>query len=381
VDNVYVLGTGMTSFGKFSDRTAIDLGSESLLAALDHAAINVADVDAVYASHVYGGMVAGQRVAASCGLAGLPTLNVENACASGTSAVIEAVYAIRSGRYSCVAVVGFEQVSTVKGMLQPAEDDLEGQLGLVFPAWYAMRARLYMEKYGMSRDQLSLVAVKNHHHGSLNPLAQYRNEITVGAVAESREIATPLRLLDCCPKGDGGAAVILGSEDRLRGLRDDRRPVAIRGCGLSSGAPDGEYPGLFEDITSRAAKHAYDEAGISPQDVDFAEVHDCFSIAEGLRVEGLGLCDPGRYFHELSDEGRWMLDGTTPINPSGGLLAKGHPLGATGVAQLHEITTQLQGLANERQVGKADVAVAHTRGGSVPGTEGGSCAVLVCEGA
>jgi acetyl-CoA acetyltransferase len=317
-------------------------------------------------------MVAGERVGAETGLAGIPTINVENACASGTTAVIEAVHAVRTGRFDCVVACGFEKVSDRVGMITPAEGDYEGALGLVFPAWHAMRARLYMEEYGLTREQLSLVAVKNRHNGALNPLSHFREEVTPDVVAGSREISTPLRLYDCCPKSDGGAAVVI-SATRPRG-----RAVSVTGTGLASGRADGNYEVLFEDVTSRAARGAYAEAGIEPADVDFAEVHDCFTIAEGLRVEGLGLTQPGTYFRRLEEEGRWTLGGETPVNASGGLLSKGHPLGATGVGQVCEITTQMRGAAGPRQLARTDVAVAHTRGGSVPGTEGGSCAVLVC---
>jgi acetyl-CoA acetyltransferase len=265
-------------------------------------------------------------------------------------------------------------------MISPAEGDYEGELGLVFPAWHAMSGRLYMHTHGLTRDQLSLVAVKNRRNGARNPLSHFKQEVTTDEVAASREVASPLRLYDCCPKSDGGAAVVLGSRrfvDETR--RRHGRAVAVRGTGLVSGRPDGAYEPLFEDVTARAARSAYDQAGIEPPDVDFAEVHDCFTIAEGLRVEGLGLCESGTYFRQL-EEGRWFPDGQTPINASGGLLAKGHPLGATGVGQLCEIATQIRGSAGDRQLEKVDVAVAHTRGGSVPGTEGGSCGVLVCVG-
>lgn len=378
MNDVYVIGAGMTPFAKHGDSNAIDLGAQALQTAIEDAGLSPTDVEAMYAGHVYGGMVAGERVAAECGLAGAPIVNVENACASGTTAVIEAVHAIRAGRYRCVAACGFEKISDRPGMLTPEESDYEGQLGLVFPAWHAMRARLYMDEFGLTREQLALVAVKAHHNGSLNPLAQIRDEITVSDVIESRPIASPLNLLDCCPKGDGGAAVILASADFAREyVRRHGRVTKVVGVGLYSGRADGAYAPLFEDVTSRAAHDAFAEAGVTPKDVDFAEVHDCFTIAEGFRVEGIGLCEPGAYFR-LLEEGRWTLAGEVPINPSGGLLAKGHPLGATGVAQLCEITTQFRGAAGGRQVREADVAVAHTRGGSVPGTEGGSCGVLVC---
>jgi len=380
IDDVYVIGWGMTSFGRHVE-AGVTLGADALLAAIASSELDRADIDALYVGHVYGGMVAGERVGALAGLAGLPTLNIENACASGSSAVIEAAHAISSGRYDCVAVCGFEKLSQSTEMLAPADDDYEGQLGLVFPAWHAMRARLYMNEFGVSRDDLAGVAVKNRRHGLQNPLAQFTKAISVEDVVTSREIASPLRLLDCCPRGDGGAAVILASARYVAAAR--RRfgtVVQLVGAGLTSGGPDGTYSPLFEDITMRSTNAAFADTSVTRADVKFAEVHDCFSIAEPFRVEGLGLCEPGTYFDHLR-AGRWDVGGDLPVNPSGGLLSKGHPLGATGVAQVCEVATQFSGQAGGRQIDGADVAITHTRGGSVPGTEGGSCAVIVCVGA
>jgi acetyl-CoA acetyltransferase len=380
IDDVYVVGWGMTAFGRHSE-SGIALGARALGDAIDSAQLDRSDIDALYVGHVYGGMVAGERVGALAGLAGIPTLNIENACASGSSAVIEAAYAISSGRYDVVAVCGFEKLSQSTEMIAPADDDYEGQLGLVFPAWHAMRARLYMSEFGVTRDDLSMVAVKNRSHGILNPLAQFSAPLTVDDVSTAREIASPLRLLDCCPRGDGGAAVVLAGKNHLAAAR--RRfgsVVQVRGAGLTSGGPDGTYSPLFEDITMRTTEAAFEGTKLARTDVKLAEVHDCFSIAEPFRVEGLGLCEPGTYFRHLHD-GRWNLGGELTINPSGGLLSKGHPLGATGVAQVCEVATQFAGRAGDRQVARADVALTHTRGGSVPGTEGGSCAVIVCSAA
>lgn len=378
MSDVYVLGVGMTDFGRHVE-SGTDLAATAMRAAMQDAGIETDDVDALYASHVYGGMVAGERAGAGAGFAGIPTINVENACASGTTAVIEAYHAIKAGRFRCVMTCGFEQISDRAGMLTPEGSDYEGALGLVFPAWHAMNARLYMDRYGLTREQLALVSVKAHHNGALNPRAQRRQEITTQDVIGSRAVASPLHVLDCCPKGDGAAAAILGDESMAAEVRR-RHGVAVKiaGTGLFSGKADGQYDQLFEDVTARAAAKAFEEAQVKPADVDFAEVHDCFTIAEGLRVEGLGLCEPGRYFRELEEDGRWTLEGRTPVNPSGGLLAKGHPLGATGIAQVVEISEQFRGIAGERQLDAAEVALAHTRGGSVPGTEGGSCGVLVC---
>jgi acetyl-CoA acetyltransferase len=376
IDDVYVIGWGMTTFGRHTE-SGVGLGAQALREAIESAELERSDIDALYVGHVHGGMVAGERVGALAGLAGIPTLNIENACASGSSAVIEAAYAISSGRYDTVAVCGFEKLSGSTGMIAPAEDDYEGQLGLVFPAWHAMRARLYMGEYGVSRDDLSGVAVKNRTHGLQNPLAQFTKPITVDDVGASRDVASPLRLLDCCPIGDGGAAVILGNAQHAAAARSRFGTVAqIVGAGLTSGGPDGTYSPLLEDITMRTTDAAFSGTTVTRADVKFAEVHDCFSIAEPFRVEGLGLCEQGTYFDHLRD-GRWQVGGSLPINPSGGLLSKGHPLGATGVAQVCEVAMQFSGRAGGRQVEGADVALTHTRGGSVPGTEGGSCAVIV----
>ena len=376
--DAYVTGIGMTGFAKH-EGGAVELGEQAVVAAIDDAELDPRDVEALYAGHVHGGPVAGQRVGAGAGLAGVPTINLENACASGTTAVIEAVHAVRSGRYSCVVACGFEQVSTLPGMITPAAGDYEGELGLVFPAWYAMRARLYMDEYGLTRRQLSMVAVKNRGNGALNPLSHWQHPVTEEEVSSSRLIATPLRLQDCCPKSDGGAAVVISSKSHvMMSRRRHGRTVRVSGVGLTSGRADGWYEPLFEDVTSRAAKNAYTDADVEPGDVDFCEVHDCFTIAEGLRVEGLGLAAPGTYFKELELGGRWTLEGHTPVNASGGLLAKGHPLGATGVAQVCEIVTQMRDLAGPRQLKKTHIGLAHTRGGSVPGTEGASCGVVVC---
>ncbi|MFN8150417.1 MAG: thiolase family protein [Solirubrobacterales bacterium] len=359
--DVFVIGTGMTRFTKYEDVDSVALGEQAVAEAISDAEIETAQVDAFYAGHVHGGAVAGERVGAATGLAGIPTLNLENACASGTTAVVEAAYAIRAGRYDCVVACGFEQMSTLKGMIAPSPGDYEGALGLVFPAWHAMRARMYAEEYGLTREQLSAVAVKNRANGARNPLSHMREEVTEEQVSGSRSIATPLNLFDCCPKSDGAAAVVLGSSQFLEHARRlHGRAIKVAGLGLQSGRADGLYEPLFEDITHRTAVDAYAEAGIGPADVDFAEVHDCFTIAEGLRVEGLGLAEQGTYYKQLEADGRWLMEGETPINASGGLLAKGHPVGATGVAQVHELVTQMRGDAGERQLDRVDVGLEPT---------------------
>ncbi len=374
--DVVILGVGMTNFGKFRDASVDELGRKACWDAIKDAGIEPKQIQAAYCGHVYQGMVAGQRVVSKLGIAGIPVTNIENACSSGSTALREAWIAVALGFYDVVLAFGMEKLTGLfSGALAPAEEDIEGELGMVFPALYALRGRAYMAEYGATREQVAMVPVKNHRNGSLNPRSQYKNLITVEEVLNSRPIAEPLNLLDCCPIGDGAAAVVITSKEVAQRHTTDM--IKIRGCALTSGKMEvGIANFTFEDITARAAREAYNLSGIGPDDIDFLEVHDCFSIAEFLRVEGLGLCKPGEY-GRLLESGYWDLDGKIPVNPSGGLLSKGHPLGATGIAQVCELTWQLKGMAGNRQVKDARVGIAHCRGGSVAGTEGGSCTVTI----
>ncbi len=375
--DVQVLGVGMTRFGKHPDADAADLGSEALRGAVADAGIDPRAIEAVYCGHVFQGMVTGQRILAQVGLAGLPLSNVENACSSGATAIREASFAIRAGEYDIVAAVGTEHLTTrFRGALTPDPSDPEAAVGATMPAVYAMRARRYMEEFGMTREQLALIPVKNKANAARNPLAHFRKEITVEDVLESRPIADPLNLHDCSPVTDGAAAVILMS-DQAANKYGNGRPVRLAASALRSGTVDVEPASMtFEPLTWATAQDAYERAGIGPEEVDFAEVHDCFSIAEVLRVEGLGLFEQGEYPAAV-ERGDADIDGRLPINPSGGLLGKGHPLGGTGVAQVVELVRQLRGEAGDRQIEDARVGLAHCRGGKAVGIEGAACTVQI----
>jgi acetyl-CoA acetyltransferase len=374
---VYVVGVGMTPFRKHPDSDSTDLGATAVRAAIRDAAIDPRRIEAAYCGHVFQGMATGQRVLAEVGLAGIPLANVENACSSGATAIREASLAIRAGEHDVVLALGTEHLtSRFRGALTPDPSDVEAAVGMTMPAIYAMRARRYMEECGVTREQLALIPVKNRRHAAHNARAQFRDLITVEDVLASRLIAEPLHLLDCSPVSDGAAAVVLASGDLARQLGNGRA-VRLAASALRTGVVESE-PGsmTFEPLTRDTARDAYERAGIGPEDVSFAEVHDCFTIAEALRVEGLGLFAHGGYPAAV-ERGEANIGGRLPVNPSGGLLGKGHPLGATGVAQVVEVVEQLRGESGKRQIPDARVGLAHCRGGKAAGVEGAACTVQV----
>lgn len=375
--DVHVVGVGMTRFGKHPDKDATDLGAAALLEAVADAGIDPRIIESAYVGHVFQGMVTGQRILAQVGLAGLPLVNVENACSSGATAIREASLAIRAGENDVVVAVGTEHLtSRFSGALTPDPSDPEAAVGATMPGVYAMRATRYMADYGMTREQLALIPVKNKSNAARNPLAHFRKEITVADVLESRPIADPLNLHDCSPVTDGAAAVIVMS-DRAAKKYANGRGVRLAASTLRSGSVDVTPTSMtFEPLTWATAEEAYEKAGIGPDEVDFAEVHDCFSIAEVLRVEGLGLFEQGSYPWAV-ERGEANIDGRLPINPSGGLLGKGHPLGGTGVAQVVELVRQLRGESGDRQIEGAKVGLAHCRGGKAVGIEGAACTVQI----
>jgi benzoylsuccinyl-CoA thiolase BbsB subunit len=375
--NVHVVGVGMTRFGKHPDSDSTDLGAAALLEAIADAGIDPRLIDSAYVGHVFQGMVTGQRILAQVGLAGLPLSNVENACSSGATAIREASLAIRAGENDVVVAIGTEHLtSRFSGALTPDPSDPEAAVGATMPGVYAMRATRYMNDFGMTREQLALIPVKNKANAARNPLAHFRKEITVEDVLASRPIADPLHLHDCSPVTDGAAAVILMSDKAAKKYANGRG-IRLAASTLRSGSVDVKpTPMTYEPLTWATAEEAYEKAGIGPDEVDFAEVHDCFSIAEVLRVEGLGLFEQGSYPWAV-ERGEANIDGRLPINPSGGLLGKGHPLGGTGVAQVVELVRQLRGEAGDRQIEGAKVGLAHCRGGKAVGIEGAACTVQI----
>jgi benzoylsuccinyl-CoA thiolase BbsB subunit len=284
--------------------------------------------------------------------------------------------AIRSGEYDVVLVIGVEKLTKFGGGTLPLEEeDWEVAQGLVMPALYAMRANRYMHEFDLTVEQLAKVAVKNRGHGARNPDAQMRKPVTVGEVLGSRPIADPFTLLQCCPMGDGAAAIVLCHSALAAQFRSD--PVQV----LASDLTSGKFTSGFRDmttpeITTRGAQEAYAEAGLGPQDIDVAEVHDAFSIAELLYYEAFGFCARGEAGAFL-DSGATTLGGRVPFNPSGGLLAKGHPIGATGAAQVVEIVRQLRGELGDRQVEGAKVGLSHATGGGISGFDHGACSIHI----
>lgn len=377
--DVYILGVGMTKFGKFPEMTITDIARRAFLNAVKDSGINPKAIEVAFIGHVrqpgQGAMV-GQRIMRDAGITGIPILNVENICSSGSSAVWCAFSFISSGQFDLAAVIGVEQLSVLgKGIIPPRQEDLEGLQGMVLPSYFAMVARRHMYEYGTTIEQLAKVSIKNHKNGCLNPYAQFQKEITFEEISHSPMVADPLTVLHCCPTGDGAAAAIICSKDVV--MKYNVKPIRIAASVLKSGSYDGGWRDLTtNDQTIRTAREAYEISGIGPEDLDLIELHDCFSIAEIFHYENLGLCKKGEG-GRLMDEGKTELNGKIPVNPSGGLLAKGHPLGATGVAQMVEVVWQLRGEAGKRQIPDARVGLTHCVGGVVDGLDLGACTVHI----
>ncbi len=375
---VAVIGVGMIKFGKYPERMLSSMGREAVLLAMKDAGIQRDDIEACYSGTLKGGSLLGQRILKDLGMTGMPINNMENACSSGSSALREGWLGIASGLYDMVVVVGSEKLSALGGGTLPLErEDLEVSQGMVMPALYAMRARRYMADFGATPEHLAKVVVKSRKNASMNPLAQFRQPTTVEQVLNSRMIADPFTLFQCCPTGDGAAAAILCSMDKARQFTN--RPVRIRASVLVSGKFEPGFRDMtVPEITVRASKLAYEMAGLGPKDVHVAEVHDAFSIAELLYYEALGFCAHGEA-PKLLDEGATEITGPIPVNPSGGLISKGHPVGATGLAQLAEIIWQLREQAGSRQVKGAKVGLIHCTGGGICGLDHGACSMHILE--
>ena len=395
-DPVWILGTSMTKFGRYADKDLIDLAAQASLGALDDGGVTMADMDVLAAGCLYeanGGV--GQRLQKQIGQTGIPVYNVANACATGATAVRTVMMAIKSGEAQMGLVVGVEQMGKM-GMLggdRAARSDknvferkgrfgsvvgVEGRLGTnMMPGVFAQAGMEYAyENDGVGFEQFAKVAQKNHEHSTLNPLAQYRKAFTLEEVMGSEVIAYPNTLLMCCPTGDGSAAVVLVSDEKLRTLprEQQRRAVKVSASVLTSD-PWTEGCQVQPDVntlTRNAADAAYEDSGVDPADLDLVELHDCFATAELRHYDNLRLCEPGGAGEWIDRGGPWR-DGEIPVNVSGGLLSKGHPIGATGVANLFEVATHVRGEAGDRQVADAKVGLAHVIG------LGSSCGVHILE--
>ncbi len=368
---VAVIGVGITKFGKH-DRTSAELFAEAAADAIVDAEIAPSQVQALYYGNVTGGetehqLHMGPLAATMLGLPSIPTTRFETACATSHAAFRHAVMEIASGVSDIALVGGAERVLNVptdaatEYFAYCSDATYEQSLGLTFPGVFALIARAHMDRYGTTEEQMAHVAVKNHRHGTLNPKAQFQKEISLETVLRSPYVADPLKLYDCCPFTDGGAAVVLAAEDVAR----RRRAVWVL---ATEAAADTMFIHEKRDLarvpaTERAALQAYRRAGKTPGEIDVVELHDCFTIAEIVATEGLGFFEPGS--GGIAAEKGWTsLGGKIPVNPSGGLKAKGHPIGATGAAQIGEIVTQLRGDAGARQVGGARTGLVHTLGGN-----------------
>lgn len=362
---VYVAGIGFHKFGRFPNSSLKQIAGEAALAAIDDAGIEPRDIQVALCSNAYAGLLTGQESIRGetwlrpLGIAGVPIINVENACASGSSAAHLAILALRSGAYDTALVLGAEKMfvndtsRTLKALASSADIEIMGGVGLQFAAVDAIRVKEVMEEEGLDDDALDWVTVKSHANGAHNPIAQYQKALTTEQVRQSRMIAEPIRLFMCSAISDGAAALVLTT-------RRPSRPVRVLASAIVS-SPVRERDGKTSAVAA-AANKAYAEAGLGPSDIDFAEVHDAVSPAELIYYRELGFCPPGGVAGFVRDRVP-EIGGRLPVNPSGGLNSRGHPVGATGVAQLAEATLQLRQTAGKLQVTGARTGLTHNAGG------------------
>jgi acetyl-CoA acetyltransferase len=378
MSDVYIVGVDMIRFGRFPHRTVPDLAAESVLAALDDCGLTIGHMQALFCGNLgQASNMVGQRILAEIGQTGIPVTNVANACATGATAFRDAWMSIKAGVYDLVLAAGVEQMG--KGLLGGNGVATEGLIGsTTMPAMFAHVGLEHSRKYGTTFEQFAKVSVKNHHHSTLNPKSMYRVETPLEEVMAAEMIAYPNTKLMCSVNVDGAAAAVLASEQAIRRLGLMGRAVRVRASALASN-PFAERQLAMPDFsaaTRLAARAAYDSAGLGPSDIDLIELHDCFATAELVHYENLEICPDGEA-GRLIDEGATALGGRIPVNVSGGLLSKGHPLGATGIANIYEIATHLRGEAGARQVEGARLGLTHVVGGG-PGI-GTACAVHILE--
>ncbi|HKD87020.1 MAG TPA: hypothetical protein VKB62_00710 [Streptosporangiaceae bacterium] len=392
-DSLWIIGVAMTKFTRYKDKDLIDLGSEAATAALSDAGLTIFDADILAAGCLYDTNGIGQRLQKQIGQTGIPVYNVTNACATGATAFRVAAMAIKAGEASIGLAVGLEQMGKL-GLLgaQPAGKDkpyqpsgrygavgpVEGVLGTsLMPGTFAQSGMEYAHQHdGVGFEQFAKVAEKNHAHSTLNPLAQYQKAFSLEEVMSAEMIAYPNTLLMCCPTGDGAAAAVLCSGERLRSMPEviRRRAVKVSASVMTSDpyVDGGSVQFDVNTLTRQAADKAYEEAGVGPEDLDMVELHDCFATAELRHYDNLRLCPEGGAGEWIDRRGPWR-DGEIPVNVSGGLLSKGHPLGATGIANIYEVSTHLRGEAGDRQIEDAKVGLTHVIG------LGSACAVHILE--
>jgi acetyl-CoA acetyltransferase len=375
--NVAVIGVGMTKFER-CDREFTDLVRDAVTDALAMAKVQSDELEQAYAGYVNGMSTQGQRALYGMGIGGLPVYNVHNYCSTGSSALHLGYQAVASGMNECVLAFGFEKMT--KGPLEKQLQGLEDIAKETDKGAPPIAARMFgdggkqhMELYGTTKEQFAKVSVKNHRHSVNNPRSQYREACTLEEVLASRLVYEPLTILQCCPTSDGAGAAILCSEEFAK-KHGHARPAKIVAQAMQTDKMEdfalGALGWIGVGMSRRAAQKVYEQAGIGPEDVDVIELHDCFSTNELVSYETLGLCKDGEG-GRLIDENQVTYGGKWVVNPSGGLLSKGHPLGATGLAQCAELVWQLNGMAEKRQVEGARVALQHNVG------LGGACVVTM----
>ena len=390
--DVAIIGVGMTRFGKMPDKSIKDLVREAVTDALSDCRLEIPDIEAAYVGSAAAGLMTGQEqiraqvTLSAMGIEGIPMYNIENACASSSTAFSTAWTAVGAGLYDCALVVGFEKlydadkkksfaalgsavdVELVKKFLedfaksQKSKEKIlsegAGEKKSIFMDMYAYYTRMYMERYNLTQEHFAKIAVKSHKNGAKNPHAQYQEEVTLEDVLKSGDVAFPLTRMMCSPVGDGAAAAILCSREKAEKLAR-HAPVWVAASVVGSGKPSA---GLSDTLTKRLAPRAFAAAGISPADIDVIEVHDATSPSEIITLIELGLV-PGDAAGHYIDSGLLEIEGLLPTNTSGGLASKGHPIGATGAGQIHEIVNQLRGTAGPRQVANPKIGMTHNGGG------------------
>jgi acetyl-CoA C-acetyltransferase len=379
--DIAIIGVGMSKFGELWTQSIRDIFVEAALAAISDSGVD--HIDSMYIGSMSPGLFVGQEhigsvMADYLGMAGIPATRVESACASGGVAVRQAIFEVASGASDIVLAGGVEKMNdgadATYALATASDQEYEAYHGVTFPGLYAMMAKAHMHKYGTTREQLADVAVKNHEHGYKNPNAQFRMKITRDIVIKSTLVADPLTLLDCSPITDGAAAVIVTTLEKAKSINKPYVKILATAQTTDAIALHSRKDIASIPVVKKAAENAYKNSGITPEKLDVLEVHDCFTIAELIIMEELGLVERGKSGAAVSS-GMTTYGGKIPINTSGGLKSKGHPVGASGVAQVVEIVEQLRRTAGERQVEGAKIGMTQNMGGS-----GGSCVIHIMEG-
>nr|MDO8133650.1 thiolase domain-containing protein [Candidatus Njordarchaeum guaymaensis] len=369
-NKVAVVGAGMIKFGELYDKSFEDMMSEaymSCLKSVDKGIDPRKEIQAAWYGTIYGPRT-GSALAEPLGLLGIPVTRIENACATGSDTFRNACFAVAAGVYDVALAVGCEKMNdNPGGLIEVAKQrpQLFWQYAITMPSAFGLYASRHMHEFGTKREHFAKIAVKNHHHGTLNPYSHFKFEVTVEQVLKAPLVAWPFGLLDCCPVTDGAAALIICRTDSAKKYTDS--PVYVQGSGFGTNPANINMRESFTTMapTVEASQQAYKMAGLGPEDINFAEVHDCFTGTELIAYEDLGFCKKGEG-GKFIDEGNPYIGGSKPINPSGGLKSHGHPVGATGAAQLVELFLQLRNEAGSRQVQGAEIGLQHNIGGSGP---------------